>query len=216
MIRKNLMRMPILVLLVLIFFTRQELNGQSVFICTGNYSVAYHSNSDCRGLNNCRASIISVNKEYAAYDKERRPCCICWKSNGGCITDDIGGIYNKINPPTPQLRAFTPVNPRNATVEVGVYLQYKYDARANWIQSRVDGIGILLNALFIKENIPCEKCDFYQIRKDLLKPMADYAYSLAPVDYANDANFFNIVQSFNNLERNIWQTYNSLLQASNN
>jgi hypothetical protein len=188
-----------------------EINAQTVFICTGNYSVAYHSKSDCRGLNNCRATVVSVTAQYAVNTAERRPCCICWKSEGGCITDDIGIFYNKVSPPIPQFRPFMPVNPRLAQVEVGMYLQQKYDARKEWIQERINGLILLINILFTSENITCSKCDFQSIKENHRKSVATYSYSLAAADFANEYTFNGIVRSYNSLENNIWRSFNFYL-----
>jgi hypothetical protein len=201
-----------LILFLLVYlFSVIEINAQTVFICTGNYSVAYHSKSDCRGLNNCRATVVSVTAQYAVNTAERRPCCICWKSEGGCITDDIGIFYNKVSPPIPQFRTFMPVNPRLAQVEVGMYLQQKYDARKEWIQERINGLILLINILFTSENITCSKCDFQSIKENHRKSVATYSYSLAAADFANEYTFNSIVRSYNSLENNIWRSFNFYL-----
>ena len=49
-----------------------------VYICTGPKSYRYHSNSDCRGLNNCSASIEKVTLAKAKAMK-RTACKICYK-----------------------------------------------------------------------------------------------------------------------------------------
>ena len=47
-----------------------------VYICTGNSSVAYHTDFKCKGLKNCRASIKKITLEEAI-EMGRRPCKIC-------------------------------------------------------------------------------------------------------------------------------------------
>lgn len=49
-----------------------------VYICTGEGARKYHSNSGCRGLNRCSASIISVSLK----DAQKRgldACKICYR-----------------------------------------------------------------------------------------------------------------------------------------
>lgn len=47
-------------------------NTGDVYICTGEYSEKYHYSNDCRGLNNCQGSIISISLSEA---KETRSIC---------------------------------------------------------------------------------------------------------------------------------------------
>lgn len=56
---------------------------QTVVICTGSYSYAYHSSFQCYGLNNCKGNINAVSSDYAVYSLGRLPCCICWDTQGG-------------------------------------------------------------------------------------------------------------------------------------
>ena len=49
-----------------------------VYICTGPESKRYHSNSNCRGLNKCSASIEKVTVAKAKSMK-RTACRICYK-----------------------------------------------------------------------------------------------------------------------------------------
>ena len=48
-----------------------------VYICTGKYAYSYHKKSNCRGLNNCSASIDKVTLKEAKSQK-RTPCKICY------------------------------------------------------------------------------------------------------------------------------------------
>jgi hypothetical protein len=204
-------RIIFLVVFYLVSLDCFEINAQTVFICRGNYSVAYHSKSDCRGLNNCQASIVSVSEQYAINSVQRRPCCICWKIDGGCITDDLGVYYNQISPPIPYFQPFIPRHPRLAQVEVGMYMQQKYDTRKEWIQNRINGLIFLINILFNNEKITCSKCDFQSIKLSNSNSIAKYSYSLAAADFANDYTFNSIVQSYNILENNLWREYNYYL-----
>jgi hypothetical protein len=61
---------------------------QTVYICTGTYSYAYHSQSNCAGLNNCKGQ-INYTDEYSAVNSfGRRPCCRCWSNVSGNCKDD--------------------------------------------------------------------------------------------------------------------------------
>lgn len=64
-------------------------NSQTVYVCTGSYSYAYHSRSNCSGLNNCKGEIKYTNEEYAISGLKRKPCCICWSNvQRDCYTDN--------------------------------------------------------------------------------------------------------------------------------
>ena len=52
---------------------------QTVYICTGPYSYAYHSTNQCAGLNNCRGEINYTYESYAI-SLGRKPCCRCWSN----------------------------------------------------------------------------------------------------------------------------------------
>ena len=69
--------------------------SQIVYVCTGSYAYAYHSNSSCAGLNNCKGEIKYTNENYAAYTLKRVPCCLCWNNVAGRCKDDSnsGGYY---------------------------------------------------------------------------------------------------------------------------
>ncbi len=55
-----------------------EDSSSLVYICTGPQSECYHSNSSCRGLNNCSARIKSISIEEAK-KMGRRKCKLCYK-----------------------------------------------------------------------------------------------------------------------------------------
>lgn len=56
----------------------EPLQSSMVYICTGPESKRYHSNSNCRGLNKCSASIEKVTVAKAKSMK-RTACKICYK-----------------------------------------------------------------------------------------------------------------------------------------
>lgn len=62
--------------------------NQTVYVCTGNYAYAYHSNSNCAGLSNCKGEIRYTEENYAAYNMKRLPCCRCWSNSKSNCKDD--------------------------------------------------------------------------------------------------------------------------------
>lgn len=50
----------------------------SVYVCTGPSSKAYHNSKGCDGLRNCSKEIKSVSIEEAK-NMKRRPCGYCYK-----------------------------------------------------------------------------------------------------------------------------------------
>lgn len=59
-----------------IYFNHKE-ESELVYICTGETSTKYHSNSDCKGLYRCSGEIEEVSEEEAK-DMGRTPCKICY------------------------------------------------------------------------------------------------------------------------------------------
>ncbi len=51
--------------------------SDTVYICTGRYSKAYHCTAHCKGLDNCSADVITVSKEQAR-KQYRHPCGYCY------------------------------------------------------------------------------------------------------------------------------------------
>jgi hypothetical protein len=49
----------------------------SVYLCLGKYSHAYHSNTYCKGLRNCKARIIYVSLSDAINKFGRKSCGYC-------------------------------------------------------------------------------------------------------------------------------------------
>ncbi|MFN5372575.1 MAG: hypothetical protein ACK5B6_14025 [Bacteroidia bacterium] len=64
------------------------IEDQLVFICTGAYAYAYHSRSDCPGLNNCKGQVNYTDSYTAASNLGRVPCCKCWANVSGRCRDD--------------------------------------------------------------------------------------------------------------------------------
>lgn len=65
-----------------------ETNVQTVYVCTGQYSYAYHSRNDCPGLNNCKGQIQYTDEYYATSTLQRKPCCRCWNNVVNNCKDD--------------------------------------------------------------------------------------------------------------------------------
>jgi hypothetical protein len=51
--------------------------SDTVWICNGKYATKYHKYEDCRGLNNCKSTITSIEKSEAI-KKERTECDVCY------------------------------------------------------------------------------------------------------------------------------------------
>lgn len=203
------------------FFLKKEIikknikhfQNEEVYICNGSYSIAYHSRTNCRGLNNCKSSVTSVNESYAESVLKRQPCCICWKTDGGCRTDESDYLIRGLNIETPNIyKPYIQQNSVNAMAKVGMYLQKKYDTRKDWIQLRINGLVDLINTLFTQEKLPnCTSCVFISIRENRTKDISDYAKKLAYADFANDYTFSTIQSSFNTIESSIYSTYSFFL-----
>ena len=56
--------------------TEIDMDDQPVYICTGKYAKAYHYDTDCEGLGNCKGEIISVTIDEAE-EMGRHPCHYC-------------------------------------------------------------------------------------------------------------------------------------------
>jgi hypothetical protein len=62
--------------------------NQTVYICTGDYAYAYHSRSNCPGLNNCKGEIRYADESTASSSYRRVPCCRCWSNVSDRCKDD--------------------------------------------------------------------------------------------------------------------------------
>ena len=78
--------------------TKEVSKNQTVYVCTGSYSYAFHSRNNCPGLNNCKAEIQYTDENYALNTLNRRYCCICWLGvSGNCANDNSDGEYSGYN-----------------------------------------------------------------------------------------------------------------------
>lgn len=64
-----------------------EIN-QIVYVCSGQYAYAYHSNDKCPGLNNCGGKILTTNEDAALRSRWNKPCCRCWSNVKNNCKDD--------------------------------------------------------------------------------------------------------------------------------
>jgi len=51
----------------------------SVYICLGKYSHAFHRNNFCKGLRNCKAKLIYISLSDAVNKYGRKACGYCYK-----------------------------------------------------------------------------------------------------------------------------------------
>ena len=49
-----------------------------VYLCSGQHSVVFHKSLNCKGLEACRARIISVPRSEAKTAYRRRHCYLCY------------------------------------------------------------------------------------------------------------------------------------------
>jgi hypothetical protein len=102
---------------------------QTVYVCMGKYSEAYHSSANCRGLNNCSTKIYEINSDYAVTTLSRRPCCICWNvSSYNCGTDKQDNRYPGYISPLPA----------DDFINAAIQKQRNYDAGKEIVQGEID------------------------------------------------------------------------------
>jgi hypothetical protein len=63
--------MKTLILFLSLALIKPQIKADSVWLCMGNYSHAYHSTTMCRGLRNCKGKEIRVSL-YDAINKYHR------------------------------------------------------------------------------------------------------------------------------------------------
>ena len=71
--------------------TNNENSNQTVYICTGDYAYAYHSDAKCPGLGNCKGQINYTDEYNAINNLNRKPCCRCWQDVSNNCKDDLAG-----------------------------------------------------------------------------------------------------------------------------
>ena len=53
-------------------------DNELVWICMGGCAYAYHSNSNCSGLNRCKSEIVQVTLGEAKKKGRKQPCQKCY------------------------------------------------------------------------------------------------------------------------------------------
>lgn len=109
------------------------------------------------------------------------------------------------NPPT-----FNPYVPQLAVsgmVNAGISRQRLYDERKAWIQSRVDGLISAVEESVDEDSFPSVDISKAKIwlKAELIKYVE--SYNLRSSDFADNYQFQNIVNNFNNIERTISKRY---------
>jgi hypothetical protein len=66
----------------------QFIENQTVYICNGPYAYAYHSRSNCPGLNNCSGQVLVWDEVSALNSRWDKPCCRCWSNVYNNCKDD--------------------------------------------------------------------------------------------------------------------------------
>jgi hypothetical protein len=66
----------------------QFTENQTVYVCNGPYAYAYHSRSNCPGLNNCSGQIFVWDEVSALSSRWNKPCCRCWSNAYNDCKDD--------------------------------------------------------------------------------------------------------------------------------
>jgi hypothetical protein len=56
---------------------KSDYKSQAVFICDSRSAIAYHSTTDCSGLNRCTHQIVKISEDEAK-QIGRRACKLCW------------------------------------------------------------------------------------------------------------------------------------------
>jgi len=70
--------MKTLILLLIAFHPIVKQNkADSVYLCMGRYSYAYHASLYCKGLRYCRGKEIKVSLKDAINKYHRKPCGYC-------------------------------------------------------------------------------------------------------------------------------------------
>lgn len=123
-----------------------EESSQTVYVCTGRYAYAYHSTSECPGLNNCQGNINYTDESYAANNLKRVPCCRCWSNVGGRCKDDNpsyggGGGGGSDNAEAEAYIAIAFVIASAALISNDIYLYPSYSFHKNPETNRSSGFG---------------------------------------------------------------------------
>jgi len=127
---------------------------QTVYVCMGEYSIAYHSSPECRGLNNCSTKIYETTSDYAITSLGRKPCCICWNVNSyQCATDKEQKSSTYISP-----------LPADVFIQGAIQKQRNFDAGNAIVQNEINNLYESRNQLFRN----CDLTYFDQLSKNAI------------------------------------------------
>lgn len=75
---KNKQTLKLLLVVTLLVSLTGAAQVANVYICTGRYAKVYHSNKNCKGLDNCKGEVKLVSLETAK-QQGKRACKLCYK-----------------------------------------------------------------------------------------------------------------------------------------
>ncbi len=162
-----------------------EPTQQTVYVCMGKYSEAYHSSPDCRGLNNCGTKIYETTSDYAVNTLSRRPCCICWRvSSYNCATDKQENRYPDYISPLPA----------DAFINAAIQKQRNYDAGNRIVQDELNQLQQVRSQL-------TRNCDLVYFDKLATNAVSTINNSNLDLSFQSHVNWaVNIVRSVSNNE----------------
>lgn len=111
-----------------------------------------------------------------------------------------------------QFNQYVPQNPVNAMRDVGIYKQRVYDSRKEWIQSRIYELIGIINNLITKEKFPTEDVSYHQ--NFLRDKVVNYNKSIGNIDFADDYQFKNIQNNYDDFEDYFYKYYNWLVSKA--
>jgi len=71
------MKTLLISLFITVSFSNRSGKTDSVYLCMGNYSHAYHATLNCKGLRNCKGKEIKVSLYDATHKYNRKACGYC-------------------------------------------------------------------------------------------------------------------------------------------
>jgi hypothetical protein len=112
--------------------------------------------------------------------------------------------------PNYRFNDYIPQNPVDAMVKVGMYKQKLFDIRSKWIQQRINDLGDF-NYILLKQLSP----DYFDSYNKSLNDFIETKLNGQRVDCSDNYVFNQVVNIFNTHERNIYNTYQSLIIEAN-
>lgn len=114
------------------------------------------------------------------------------------------------NIPNYRFNDYIPQSPIDKMVKVGMYKQALFDIRFKWVQQRVNDLYDF-NYVLLKQLSP----EYYLQYNEMLDDFIDTKLNGRKIDYSNNYYFNQMVNVFNTHERNIYDTYQSLIREAN-